>query len=191
MEQTFNLARWLLGTGTDAEDVTQDPHSSAFRESALSLRKCPGLVACRLCATPASLLRPNRMAAELNMEFDETTIAARKAKSRNLALAGSDREQLTALWNRFRESFRRKSHHARARGLLLQGKIRRNHLAGGCPIGTVMSALARARDQLRKFSVSACVKGGPPMPCDQTQTNARVCSRRLDALSGRQLRNDI
>jgi RNA polymerase sigma-70 factor, ECF subfamily len=145
LDAAFNLARWLLRNRTDAEDVTQDAVFRAFRAFGTyrsgNARAWLLQIVRNTCFT---WLRQNRMAAEF-MEFDETTMPQESENPETLALAGSDREQLTRALESLPESFRE---------ILVLRELE------GCsykeiaeitsrPIGTVMSALARARAQLR------------------------------------------
>ena len=145
LDAAFNLARWLLRNRTDAEDVTQDAVVRAFRAFGTyrsgNARAWLLQIVRNTCFT---WLRQNRMAAEF-MEFDETTMPQESKNPETLALAGSDREQLTRALESLPESFRE---------ILVLRELE------GCsykeiaeitsrPIGTVMSALARARTQLR------------------------------------------
>jgi RNA polymerase sigma-70 factor, ECF subfamily len=145
LDAAFNLARWLLRNRTDAEDVAQDAVLRAFRAFGTyrsgNARAWLLQIVRNTCFT---WLRQNRMAAEF-MEFDETTMPQESANPETLALASSDREQLTRALEAMPESFRE---------ILVLRELE------GCsykeiaeitsrPIGTVMSALARARGQLR------------------------------------------
>jgi RNA polymerase sigma-70 factor (ECF subfamily) len=145
LDAAYNLARWLLRNRTDAEDVAQDAIIRAFRAFGTyrsgNARAWLLRIVRNTCFT---WLRQNRMAAEF-MEFDETTMPQESENPETLALAGSDREQLTRALELLPESFRE---------ILVLRELE------GCsykeiaeitsrPIGTVMSALARARAQLR------------------------------------------
>jgi RNA polymerase sigma-70 factor (ECF subfamily) len=145
LDAAYNLARWLLRNRTDAEDVAQDAVIRAFRAFGSyrsgNARAWLLQIVRNTCFT---WLRQNRMAAEF-MEFDETTMPQESENPETLALAGSDREQLTRALELLPESFRE---------ILVLRELE------GCsykeiaeitsrPIGTVMSALARARAQLR------------------------------------------
>ena len=145
LDAAFNLARWLLRNRTDAEDVTQDAVLRAFRAfgsyRAGNARAWLLQIVRNTCFT---WLRQNRMAAEF-LEFDENAMPQESANPETLAMAGSDREQLTRALESLPESFRE---------ILVLRELE------GCsykeiaeitsrPIGTVMSALARARLQLR------------------------------------------
>ena len=145
LDAAFNLARWLLRNRTDAEDVAQDAVVRAFRAFGTfrsgNARAWLLQIVRNTCYT---WLRQNRMAAEF-MEFDETTMPQESQNPETLAMATSDREQLTRALESLPESFRE---------ILVLRELE------GCsykeiaeitsrPIGTVMSALARARAQLR------------------------------------------
>jgi RNA polymerase sigma-70 factor, ECF subfamily len=155
LDAAFNLARWLLRNRTDAEDVTQDAVFRAFRAFGTyrsgNARAWLLQIVRNTCFT---WLRQNRMAAEF-MEFDETTMPQESENPETLALAGSDREQLTRALESLPESFRE---------ILVLRELE------GCsykeiaeitsrPIGTVMSALARSRAQLRNSLSQPASKG--------------------------------
>jgi RNA polymerase sigma-70 factor (ECF subfamily) len=145
LDAAFNLARWLLRNRTDAEDVTQDAVFRAFRAfGAYRSGNARAWLLQIVRNTCFTWLRQNRMAAEFT-EFDENTMPQESENPETLALAGSNREQLTRALESLPESFRE---------ILVLRELE------GCsykeiaeitsrPIGTVMSALARARVQLR------------------------------------------
>jgi RNA polymerase sigma-70 factor, ECF subfamily len=145
LDAGFNLARWLLRNRADAEDVTQDALLRAFRAfgsyRAGNARAWLLQIVRNTCFT---WLRQNRMGEEFT-EFDETTMPQESENPETLAIASSNREQLTRALESLPASFRE---------ILVLRELE------GCsykeiaeitsrPIGTVMSALARARLQLR------------------------------------------
>lgn len=145
LDAAFNLARWLLRSRTDAEDVTQEALMRAFR--AFSSYRSGNARAWLLqivrnaCFT---WLRQNRMGEEFT-EFDETSMPQESENPETLAIASSNREQLAraleALPRGFREVIVLRELEGCSYKEIAEITSR--------PIGTVMSALARARLQLR------------------------------------------
>ena len=145
LDAAFNLARWLLRSRNDAEDVTQDAVLRAFRAFGSyrsgNARAWLLQIVRNACFT---WLRQNRMGEEFT-EFDETTMPQESDNPETLAIANSNREQLARALEALPPTFRE---------ILVLRELE------GCsykeiaeitarPIGTVMSALARARLQLR------------------------------------------
>ena len=152
LDAAYNLAHWLTGNRTDAEDVVQDASLRAFR----AIHKFAGgnaraWVLCIVRNTACSWLRKNRPTAVVMVEDLESVEAAyiRAAdpdgKTPEAALiAKSDaeclREAIAALPTPFRETLVLRD----IEGL----DYREIAEATEVPIGTVMSRLARARGRL-------------------------------------------
>lgn len=145
LDAAFNLARWLLRSRADAEDVTQDALLRAFRAFGSyrsgNARAWLLQIVRNTCFT---WLRQNRKE-EDHSEFDENRMPQESENPESLAIASSDREQITRALDTLPAGFRE---------ILVLRELE------GCsykeiseitarPIGTVMSALARARQQLR------------------------------------------
>jgi len=145
LDAAFNLARWLLRSRSDAEDVTQEAVLRAFRAFGTyrsgNARAWLLQIVRNTCFT---WLRQNRMGEEFT-EFDETTMPQERENPETLTIANSNREQLARALEELAPAFRE---------ILVLRELE------GCsykeiaeitsrPIGTVMSGLARARQQLR------------------------------------------
>jgi RNA polymerase sigma-70 factor, ECF subfamily len=146
LDAAFNLARWLLRSRADAEDVAQDAVLRAYRAfgtyRAGNARAWLLQIVRNTCFT---WLQQNRREENFT-EFDETTMPQESENPEALAIAGSNREHLARALEALPASFRE---------ILVLRELE------GCsykeiaeitsrPIGTVMSALARARQQLRQ-----------------------------------------
>lgn len=152
LDAAYNLAHWLTGNRTDAEDVVQDASLRAFR----ALHKFAGgnsraWVLCIVRNTACSWLRKNRPTAVVTVEDLEAVEAAyAKPAEQNgetpeaALIAKTDAEYLrtaiAALPTPFRETLVLRD----IEGL----DYREIAEATEVPIGTVMSRLARARGRL-------------------------------------------
>ncbi len=149
LDAAYNLARWLLRNGADAEDVAQEAMLRALRffgtfhggDARAWLLK----IVRNTCFTWLKSRRP----AELAEEFDETLHVAPRGDAvtpESLAIAGDERERLAraleALPPRFREVLVLRE---------LEGcSYQEIAEIAGIPMGTVMSALARGRRKLQE-----------------------------------------
>jgi len=145
VDAAFNLARWVLRGRQDAEDAAQDALLRAFRFfrgfHGADARAWLLQIVRNACY---SWLEKNRPL-ELATEFDELLHTQPSATLESLAIAGDSRDQLTraleALPTRFREVLVLRE---------LEGCSYKEIAAiTSMPIGTVMSALARAREKLQ------------------------------------------
>jgi RNA polymerase sigma factor (sigma-70 family) len=146
LDAAFNLARWLLRGRADAEDVAQEAllralrffrgfHGGDSRSWLLQIVR-------NTCYTWLEKNRPM----ELSAEFDEEFHSGTSTTPESLAIAGDNRERLTraieGLPPRFREVLVLRE---------LEGCSYKDIAAiTSMPIGTVMSALARARTRLQR-----------------------------------------
>jgi RNA polymerase sigma-70 factor, ECF subfamily len=145
-DAAFNLARWLLRSRADAEDVTQEAMVRAFRFIAgfhgVDARAWLLQIVRNSCYT---WLEKNRRA-DLTTEFDETIHLQPTQSPEEAAVASNERERLMKALETLP---------ARSREVLVLRELE------GCsykeiaaitaiPIGTVMSALARARQRLQR-----------------------------------------
>jgi RNA polymerase sigma-70 factor, ECF subfamily len=150
LDAAFNLARWLLRNRTDAEEIAQESmlrackffggfHGGDARAWLLQIVR----------NTCYSWLEKNRRA-DLMTEFDENLFPQTSGSPEALAIAAGERDRVT----RALETL-----HPRSREILVLREIE------GCsykeiasitsiPIGTVMSALSRARRQLQLILVN-------------------------------------
>jgi RNA polymerase sigma-70 factor (ECF subfamily) len=146
LDAAFNLARWLLRSREDAEDVTQEAMLRAYRffggYRAGDARAWLLQIVRNCCYT---WLQKNRAGEELTDTMEET-IPDEGDSPENLAIAGFDRERLASALDSLPPHFRE---------VLVLRELE------GCsykeiaaitsrPIGTIMSSLARGRQQLKK-----------------------------------------
>jgi RNA polymerase sigma-70 factor (ECF subfamily) len=144
-DAAFNLARWLLRSRADAEDVTQDAMVRAFRFIAgfhgQDARAWLLQIVRNCCYT---WLHKNRNWVDVD-ELDDASVPREKDTPETLAISVNDRERLTRALEQLSPHFRE---------ILVLRELE------GCsykeiaaitsrPMGTIMSALARARQQLR------------------------------------------
>jgi RNA polymerase sigma-70 factor (ECF subfamily) len=150
LDSAFNLARWLLRNRTDAEDVTQEAMLRAYRFfrgfHGGDARAWLLQIVRNTCFTWMEKNRPPEPTAEFNEEVHVPNSVTPEA----LAIAGNNRERLAqaleTLPPRFREVIVLRE---------LEGCSYKEIAAiTSIPIGTVMSALSRARHQLQVALVS-------------------------------------
>lgn len=145
LDSAFNLARWLVRDRTDAEDVTQEAMLRAYR----FFRGFHGgdprawllQIVRNTCFTWLEKNRPPEPTAEFNEEVHVVNTITPEA----LAIADDNRDRLAraleGLPTRFREVIVLRE---------LEGCSYKEIAAiTSIPIGTVMSALSRARHQLQ------------------------------------------
>jgi RNA polymerase sigma factor (sigma-70 family) len=151
LDAAFNLARWVLRGRTDAEDVAQEAVLRALRFfrgfHGGDARAWLLQIVRNTCYTWLEKNRPM----ELTTEFDEELYSQPSATPESLAIAGDNRERLTRaieeLPPRFREVLVLRE---------LEGCTYKEIAAiTSMPIGTVMSALARARQRLQRTLAGA------------------------------------
>lgn len=153
LDAAYNLARWLVRNGHDAEDVVQEAYLRAFRFfGGFQGGNARAWLLKIVRNTSYSFLEMNRPA-DLGVEFDEklhTPEAA--APDAEAALLQSVESQL------LRASLEQLPVHFRELLILreLEGLSYKEIAAmTEVPIGTVMSGLARARAQLKKCLLRA------------------------------------
>jgi RNA polymerase sigma factor (sigma-70 family) len=146
LDAAFNLSRWLLRSRADAEDVAQEAMLRAFRFfrgfNGGDARAWLLQIVRNTCYT---WLEKNRQV-ELMTEFDEDQHQQGVATPETLAIAADNRERLAraleTLPLRFREVLVLRE---------LEGcSYKEIASITSIPMGTVMSALARARQRLRR-----------------------------------------
>jgi len=146
LDAAFNLARWLLKSRVDSEDVAQESLLRAYRffrgfnggDSRAWLLQ----IVRNTCYTWLEKNRP----VELMSEFDEELYPQTSASPEAMAIAGDNRERLVraleTLPPRFREVLVLRE---------LEGcSYKEIATITAIPIGTVMSSLARARQRLQR-----------------------------------------
>ena len=147
LRAAFNLARWLLRSREDAEDVTQEALLRAFRFFSgfygSDARAWLLQIVRNTCYT---WMEKNRRM-DSAVEFDESLHLSPLPGPEAEALAGSERERLTKALEQLSP---------RSREVIVLRELE------GCsykeiasitamPIGTVMSTLARARERLQQL----------------------------------------
>jgi RNA polymerase sigma factor (sigma-70 family) len=146
LDAAFNLARWLLRSRVDAEDVAQEAMLRAYRFfggfHGGDARAWLLQIVRNTCYTWLEKNRP----LEMKTEFNEELHSQPGANPESLAIASDNREQLTraleTLPARFREVLVLRE---------LEGCSYKEIAAiTTIPIGTVMSALSRARQRLQQ-----------------------------------------
>jgi len=154
VDAAFNLARWVMRGRADAEDVAQDALLRAYRFfrgfNGADARAWLLQIVRNACY---SWLEKNRPM-DLSTEFDEQLYPQSGATPESLAIAGDDKERLTqaleALPPRFREVLVLRE---------LEGcSYKEIASITSMPIGSVMSALSRARQRLQQ----SLTQGGAP-----------------------------
>jgi RNA polymerase sigma-70 factor, ECF subfamily len=152
LDAAFNLARWLLRSGADAEDVAQESLLRAYRFFSDfhggDARAWLLQIVRNTCYTWLEKNRHGKEMTEFDEEIHRPMSQAQSAASPTpeaLAIAGDDRDRLTraleSLPPRFREVLVLRE---------LEGcSYKEISAITEIPIGTVMSTLSRARRQLQ------------------------------------------
>ena len=145
LDAAFNLARWLLRSGTDAEDAAQEAMLRAYRFfhgfRGGDVRAWLLQIVRNTCFT---WMEKNRHGKDMS-EFDEELHGPIGPTPESLAIAADNRGRLTqaleSLPSRFREVIVLRE---------LEGcSYKEIATITSIPIGTVMSTLSRARRQLQ------------------------------------------
>jgi RNA polymerase sigma-70 factor, ECF subfamily len=146
LDAAFNLARWVLRGRADAEDVAQEAMLRAFRFfrgfHGGDARAWLLQIVRNSCYTWLEKNRPMELAAE----FDEELYPQSGATPESLAIAGDDRDRLT----RALEALPPRSREVLVLRELEGCSYKEIAAITSMPIGTVMSALARARQRLER-----------------------------------------
>jgi RNA polymerase sigma-70 factor, ECF subfamily len=147
LDAAYNLARWLLRNPADAQDVAQEAMLRAYRFfpafRAGNSRAWLLQIVRNCCYT---WLQKQNVFEDLS-EMEETILPVDKQTPESLALASADRARISAALQELPAAFRE---------ILvlreLEGCSYKEIAAiTGKPIGTIMSALARSRQQLRNL----------------------------------------
>ena len=145
LDAAFNLARWLLRSGTDAEDAAQEAMLRAYRFfhgfRGGDVRAWLLQIVRNTCFT---WMEKNRHGKDMS-EFDEELHGSIGPTPESLAIAADNRGRLTqaleSLPSRFREVIVLRE---------IEGcSYKEIATVTSIPIGTVMSTLSRARRQLQ------------------------------------------
>jgi len=147
LDAAFNLARWLLRSRSDAEDVTQEAVLRAFRAFGTYRSGNARAWLLQIVRNSCYTWMEKNRSMDNAVEFDESLHLSPLPGPEAQAMAGSDRELLTKALGQLSP---------RSREVIVLRELE------GCsykeiasitamPIGTVMSTLARARARLQEF----------------------------------------
>jgi RNA polymerase sigma factor (sigma-70 family) len=145
MNDAYNLARWLMKNEEDAEDVVQESYLKAFRffagfHSGTNARGWLLQIVRNTCYTALGARNRQEAAFELEVEKIEDTAPGPRANLDTKATVETVREAIAALPVDYREVVVLRE---------LEGlSYKEISEVVGIPLGTVMSRLSRARDQL-------------------------------------------
>jgi RNA polymerase sigma-70 factor (ECF subfamily) len=146
LDAAYNLSRWLLHGRADAEDVAQEAMLRAVRFfrgfHGGDARSWLLQIVRNTCYT---WLEKNRRV-DLNTEFDEELHTKPSVTPETLAIAGDNRERLTRALEDLPLHFREVLVLRELEGC----SYKEIATITSVPIGTVMSALARARQRLQR-----------------------------------------
>jgi RNA polymerase sigma-70 factor (ECF subfamily) len=156
LDAAFNLARWMVRSREDAEDVAQDAMVRAYRFfegfHGGDARAWLLQIVRNVCYT---WLEKNR-AGDLMTEFDENVHAGQSATPETAAVAANQRDHLM----RALESLPARSREVLVLRELEGCSYKEIGEITGIPIGTVMSSLARARERLQRAAQGMGGVGG-------------------------------
>jgi RNA polymerase sigma-70 factor (ECF subfamily) len=145
LDAAFNLARWLLRSRPDAEDVAQEAMLRSYRFFLTfhggDARAWLLQIVRNTCYSWLEKNRPVEQMTEFNEELHTTT----SVSPESLAIAGNNRERLT----RALESLPPRQREMIVLRELEGCSYKEIATITSVPIGTVMSALSRARRQLQ------------------------------------------
>jgi RNA polymerase sigma-70 factor (ECF subfamily) len=146
LNSAANLARWILRNRADSDDVVQEATMRAYRFFVNfhggDARAWLLQIVRNTCYTWLQKNRPS----ELMTEFDEEVHQGSSANPETLATRSDERQQLMSALESLSPRFREVLVLRELEGCSYKeiGEIT------GIPIGTVMSALSRARERLRQ-----------------------------------------
>jgi RNA polymerase sigma-70 factor (ECF subfamily) len=156
MSAAYNLARWLVHNGHDAEDLVQEAYLRAFK-SFDGFRGGDGrawllTIVRNTCYT---WLQRNRVQ-ESTTAFDEDlhSVEGRASNPESLLLESADAESLKQALEELPLEFREVLVLRELEGL----SYKEIADVAGLPVGTVMSRLARARERLQRRLVPSAKK---------------------------------
>jgi RNA polymerase sigma-70 factor (ECF subfamily) len=145
MKDAYNLARWLMRNEEDAQDVVQESYLKAFRffesfHQGANVRGWLLQIVRNTCYSALGARHRKEAALELEVEQVEDTAPGPRANLDAKATVDAVREAIAALPVDYREVVVLRE---------LEGlSYKEISEVLGVPLGTVMSRLSRARDQL-------------------------------------------
>ena len=160
IDSAFNLARWIVRNRDDAEDVAQEAMLRALRFFATYNGGDARAWLLQIVRNASFTWLEKNRPADLAAEFDEhvhTSAVAPIANPESLAIAASDRTRL----QRALESLPPKQREVIVLRELEGCSYKEIAAITEIPIGTVMSALSRARTQLQSALTSGATKEVP------------------------------
>jgi len=153
LDAAFNLARWLTRNDHDAEDVVQQAYLRAFQSWATfhggDGRAWLLTIVRNTCFTWLTKNRAHQ--ADLPFDDDLQVAASESQNPEALLLQNADREMLRQAIDQLPPEFREVIVLREMEGLSYK------EVAGvaGVPVGTVMSRLSRARNQLEQLLLAS------------------------------------
>jgi len=157
LDAAYNLARWLIRSPADAEDVVQEACLRALRffdgfrggDSRAWLLK----IVRNTCYSWVKKNRPTELSDEFNETVHSGEVLGTDAEAKLVSRANSEqvRKALEALPTGFREVLVLRE--------IEELSYREISNVTGVPMGTVMSSLSRARQRLREELRAAAGKG--------------------------------
>ena len=160
VDSAFNLARWLVRNRDDAEDVAQEAMLRALRFFTTYNGGDPRAWLLQIVRNASFTWLEKNRPSDLAAEFDEhlhTSAAAPVANPESLAIAANNRQRL----ERALESLPAKQREVIVLRELEGCSYKEIAAITEIPIGTVMSALSRARAQLQSALTSSATKEVP------------------------------
>ncbi len=160
IDSAFNLARWIVRNRDDAEDVAQEAMLRALRFFATYNGGDARAWLLQIVRNASFTWLEKNRPADLAAEFDEhvhTSAVAPIANPESLAIAANDRTRL----QRALESLPPKQREVIVLRELEGCSYKEIAAITEIPIGTVMSALSRARTQLQFALTSGATKEVP------------------------------
>jgi RNA polymerase sigma-70 factor (ECF subfamily) len=161
VDSAFNLARWIVRNRDDAEDVAQESMLRALRFFNTYNGGDPRAWLLQIVRNSSYTWLERNRPADLSAEFDEhvhsSAAVAAPANPESLAIAANDRNRL----QRALETLPPKQREVIVLRELEGCSYKEIAAITEIPIGTVMSALSRARTQLQSALTAGATKEVP------------------------------
>jgi RNA polymerase sigma-70 factor (ECF subfamily) len=173
LDSAYNLARWLVGNGQDAEDVVQEAYLRAFQYSGGFRGGNARAWLLTIVRNTAYRWLRNTRSREPVEPFDEDrhTSGIETLNPEGLLLQNADRQLVTKALNVLPVQFREILILRELEGLAYKEIAQ----VMDVPIGTVMSTLSRARRRL-SHAVGELVKTASPSDYDPSSARANSVS---------------
>lgn len=157
LASAVNLARWLLRNRTDAEDVVQEAMLRAYRFFDRFRGGNARAWLLQIVRNTCYTWLENNRHADITTEFDEELHHRPAPTPESLVAQADERQQLAAAL----ESLPSRSREVLVLRELEGCSYREIAEIAGIPIGTVMSTLSRARQQLQRILPAPSLKEAP------------------------------